>query len=284
MKNMLKYLIVLTLGVMLFASCEEDEITLSEKIVGFSQSSGLISETSTTPIKIPVYNAAKSGSGCSVNFSFSVEGVANPAVEGTDFTVVNTSNTLSFANYYATDTIIIQPIDNSIYQGNKTIKIILNEPTGGFELSEQSTYTLTVADDEHPLALILGTFTETDYVYADGSIEAVYTDAITIAAHPTDVTKVLITNFWDGGGYVIEATVNLATNSMVIAPGQLIYVSATYGNCRMVRVAGGALDYANGINCTIDASGNITTESWAARVTAGNFGVYQKSELTKTVK
>ena len=52
----------------------------------------------------------------------------------------------------------------------------------------------------------------------------------------------------------------------------------------MVRIAGGALDYANAIQCTIDANGNITTESWAARVTAGNFGVYEKAVLTKSTK
>jgi len=275
MKNILKYLLILSLGVFIFSSCEEDPITLDEKIVGFSQASGLISETSVAPIKIPVFNAAKSGSGCTVSFTFSVE--------GTDFTVVNTSNSISFDNYYDTDTIIIQPIDNSIFQGNKVVKILLSNPTGGFDLSDQSTYTLTIADNEHPLALILGTFTETDYLYSDGSIEAVYTDAITIAAHPTDITKVLITNIWDGGK-VIEASVNLATNSMTIPAGQVIYVSGTYGNCLMVRIAGGALDYANAIQCTIDANGNITTESWAARVTAGNFGVYEKAVLTKSTK
>jgi len=284
MKQIFKYILIIGLGVIVFTSCKEDPITISEKIVGFDGMSATISETSGTPIAIPIFSGSASGNGTTVTFTFSTEGINNPAIEGEDFTLVNSTNTITFDKYYGTDTIFIQPIDNDIYDKDKKVKIVLGTPTNGYELTNTSVYTLTISDNEHPLALIIGTYTEKDYLYSDGTLEATYTDAITIGPHPDDETKVIINNFWDGGGYDIEADVDLSTNSMVILPGQIIYVSGTYGDCKMVRIAGGAYDNANGINCTIDANGNIETESWAALVSAGAFGNYERSVLTKSVK
>lgn len=157
MKNIFKYLLIVSLGVILFSSCEETDIKLSENVIGLQSQSGRIGEDATAPIAIYVYNASASAS--TVNFSFSTEGIANPAVEGTDFTLVNSSKTLTFSGAYATDSILIKPIDNSSFEGNKQVIVKLSDPGTGFVLANEDTYTLSIIDDEHPLATWIGTYT-----------------------------------------------------------------------------------------------------------------------------
>lgn len=130
---------------------------------------------------------------------------------------------------------------------------------------------------------LAGTYTEVDYL-TDGSVEATYTDKIVISPVARDLSKVIITNFWDGGGYDIVASVDFDNGTISIDP-QVIYVSGTYGNCYIFpyNVSTDVVDKSGTpVAGTIGTDGVITISSWAASVSAGEFGVYLNSTLTKS--
>ena len=286
MKSILKYIPVF---IMLFVafSCEEEDPVLfkvEDSFVAFDNTAGVVPEGSPTAIEIPVSVATHKGASVTVTFEFSTEGIDNPAVEGVDFTLVNSSKTLTFAEGVGSEMIKIQAIDNGVRDLDKYVKIKIVSNSAGFDLGMAGglglEYTLTVADDEHPLALVLGNYVESDYLFPDGSLEATYN--VIVEPDPDDETKVLINNLW-GGGEIISAIVDLDNMTLTIPAGTVIYVSGTYGDCVMTRIDlnAGAYDPAGDIVCTIKANGDFTSEAWAALVAAGSFGNYLKAEFVK---
>lgn len=129
---------------------------------------------------------------------------------------------------------------------------------------------------------LFGTYTETDYDLS-GEVEAVYEGAIEIAQVPGRYNQVYISNLWDGGE-VIVGVVDFESKTISVSP-QVIYVDATYGDCYIYALE--IVDGAAAANMTIatiatyDEEGNITLGMWGARVSAGFFGRYSKSEFVK---
>jgi hypothetical protein len=147
---------------------------------------------------------------------------------------------------------------------------------GSFGKYSKSTL-IPVAND------MAGVYTEVDYK-ADGSVEATYTDKIIISPVPGELSRIKITNYWDGGNKEIYADVNFDEGTLSILP-QVIYVDATYGNCQIFpyNVEANTVDKTGTATTgTIGEDGVITINSWAAIVDAGAFGKYQKSTLTKS--
>jgi len=285
----MKYILLVIIGAALLFSCDDDYekiyINDSDSFIAFSGSSTSVAEDAANILEIPVYLSSPSAKEVTVNFEVSTEGFDNPAILGQDYQIVNSTNSIAFASGTYIQMIQIQVIDNDVRDKDKNFTISLTDPSIDINIglagNDKANINVTIADNEHPLALVIGTYAESDYAYSDGSLDNATPYGVTIAPDPDDETRVLINNFWGGGDYWIIATVDIDSKVMTILPGQIIYVDGTYGDCKAVRIAGGAYDTDNGINCTIDDSGNIVTESWAALVDAGAFGNYDRSELIK---
>ena len=110
------------------------------------------------------------------------------AVEGTHFTIEN--KTLSFSGLDgAIQKIKINVIDNDVFGGNKSFTIRLKED-GSVNLGAAKTCKVTIQDDEHPLAFILGTYgaSADSYFSSRGHFDW----DITISRDESDITKVWI--------------------------------------------------------------------------------------------
>jgi len=233
MKKILIYFASLIVGLSLFISCDDlnEPVVLkdSDKFVAFAKTTASVKENTSGQIGILVYIASPGGNGCSVDFYFDYQGINNSAIEGVDFQLVNSNKTLTFTNYYGYDTIWIDPVDNAIYEGNKTVNITLSWPTDGFSLGRESTLLLTIVDDEHPLKDWIGTFTaDAASQGSPGAWDETWT--IETAAVDGDPTSLTISGI-AGSPSKIVATFNTDDGTVTIQPGQTIdgYSYGDYG-------------------------------------------------------
>lgn len=191
---MKKLLYILAVGVLTWAmtSCEEREFIFPDDMAYASfktpDNSNTLElekfENVTEIIEIPVAVAAHQGSAVTVDFDFSTDGIENPAIEGVDYELVNSSKTLTFPNRVGVENIQIRLIDNDIVDPNKAVKIILTKSTVGFGLAEGNTeFLFKIADDEDPLAPYKGSW-------------MVEGQTITTEEHPADPTKLLINDLF----------------------------------------------------------------------------------------
>lgn len=228
-------------------------------------------------LKLPVVLAGVPGApSASVKVSV-VNDNNSTAIEGVDFTIVNKE--LSFKEGYGVDTVRINIINNDKFEGDKMFVITLEQPQNA-KLGTQKKVLVTIVDDEHPLASILGTFAAADYKLADGAIDG-DKYAVSVSAVPGSITQVQISNFW-GGGKTILANVDLAQKKISILPGQVIYVHKTYGDCKAVAIDldAGAYVPTSPIEGTISDT-EITFGAWGAKVAVGAFENYAKTVLEK---
>ncbi|HEN21300.1 MAG TPA: hypothetical protein ENN86_04745, partial [Desulfobacteraceae bacterium] len=123
MKTRINKILFILAAVVLFASCETEYIMFdsSKNFVAFTAKSVNIPEPATKAVGIPVLVTALPGSpALTVTFEFDYEGLDEKAAEeGSEFTLVNDSKTLSYPQGWGYDTIWIKPIDNDIFTGNK---------------------------------------------------------------------------------------------------------------------------------------------------------------------
>lgn len=147
------------------ASCQSvDTPMFSDKdaFVAFDSKSTSIAENAGGEVKIPVSLVASKGLGVSVGFEIDTTAYAgkNAAKEGVNYRLKNTSNTLSFTDGGEMVAYLsIEPIDNGTYDGDVCFDIKLSAPEG-CNLGANYTTTVTISDDDHPLAAagILGTY------------------------------------------------------------------------------------------------------------------------------
>lgn len=147
------------------ASCQSvDTPMFSDKkdaFVAFDSKTTSIAENAAREVKIPISLVASKGLDVSVGFEIDTTAYAgkNAAKEGVNYRL--TSNTLSFtADGEMVAYISIEPIDNDDYNGDVCFDIKLSAPEG-CNLGANYTTTVTISDDDHPLAAagILGTYT-----------------------------------------------------------------------------------------------------------------------------
>ncbi len=109
--------------------------------------------------------------------------------------------------------------------------------------------------------------------------------AVTLSQNGTEIT---ITNFAGYGG-TVKGTVNTETGAVTL-PRQSAYVSATYGNCDLVRLNDGlnSVDTVNAVTGTIDEKGVLTLDHWVLYITSGTYkgyalgGIIESSTFTAT--
>jgi len=244
---------------LLMASCvknEQPSFDDSNAFVAILQSSASIDENSADTLKIPVMLTSLSGIEGSVDFVISTDSTG-AAVEGTHYTLLNSSKTLSFTKDAPTQYILIKPIDNDTFGGDVNMTITLSGAQGAV-LGASKTCTVTISDNEHPLAFILGSF----HCVGESGFGGELDWTLTIEKDASDLSKVWISNLVPGGsGMSVYATVNDEKTTLSIPVGQDILSNSSY-DCKLEGFYGyngeEAIPAGGFITGTIDANGNIT--------------------------
>lgn len=176
-----KFIYVAVVGA-LFASCQSVETPMfsdKDAFVAFDNASTTIEENANKEIQIPVSLVASKALDVSVNFEIDTTAYAgkNAAKEGVNYRLKNTSTTLTYTSTgELVGYITVEPIDNSTYDGDVCFDIRLSSPSG-CSLGANYTTSVTIADDDHPLAAagILGTYTASGESPFEGEEGVVYT-------------------------------------------------------------------------------------------------------------
>ena len=176
-----KFIYVAVVGA-LFASCQSVETPMfsdKDAFVAFDNASTTIEENANKEIQIPVSLVASKALDVSVNFEIDTTAYAgkNAAKEGVNYRLKNTSTTLTYTSTgELVGYIAIEPIDNGAYDGDVCFDIRLSSPNG-CSLGANYTTSVTIADDDHPLAAagILGTYSVRGESPFQGEEGVVYT-------------------------------------------------------------------------------------------------------------
>lgn len=152
----MKSIYTLVAGTLLLASCAENEHPVfndNDAFVAFKSSSvGVAENVSGGQVQIPVLLTSLSGISTSVDF----EVIESTAIEGVHFSIEG-SKTLTFDKENPTQYITVNVIDNDSYDGNVSFSINLLEPQG-VNLGSDVSCSVSIEDNEHPLAFILGDY------------------------------------------------------------------------------------------------------------------------------
>jgi len=210
-------------ALMSFTSCSNDYPTFddADAFVAMTSSSAYVAETGKT-LKVPVMLTSLSGIEKTVEFSLTPDETSG-AIEGTHYKLVNSSKSLSFTKENPTQYIEFEILDNDIFEGDVRFTITLTKPDG-LNLGANKTCVVTIEDDEHPLAFILGTFTAKGTSQFDGELEW----SVRIEKDATDLNKVWITGLVDGTTSAIYGTVNADKTEISIPLEQQVHPHSTY--------------------------------------------------------
>lgn len=222
------------------ASCQSvDTPMFSDKdaFVAFDSKTTSIAENAAREVKIPISLVASKGLDVSVGFEIDTTAYAgkNAAKEGVNYRLKNTSNTLSFtADGEMVAYLSIEPIDNGTYDGDVCFDIKLSAPEG-CNLGANYTTTVTISDDDHPLAAagILGTYTASGVSPFEDDNGATFTWTCEVVKDADYVDRVWFTQIVptvSGATYKsVMGTVSADFKSITINAGQdLGTYSSTY--------------------------------------------------------
>jgi hypothetical protein len=272
MKNTYKLLYIFMMAV-IFTSCKNDPIMFdqSKTFVAFATSSAAVMETENA-LDIPVMVASVPGSpAVTVNFEVSTEGIANPAVEGTDFTIVS-GGSVDFPEGSGYAMITIHPIHNNLFTGNKSFELVLTSNSKNYPTGAENVMTITLKDNEHPLAKWIGTYLVNAVSYGNpGAWDETW--LVTTDSDPDDVTKLIITGVGAEGSGPIKATVNLEEMSISLSPGQLLGDVYGYGTIAVYKGtdAGDDVVLDQPLVGVIEEDGTIKIDLWAHYITDGQY-------------
>lgn len=194
-----KFIYVAVVGA-LFASCQSVETPMfsdKDAFVAFDNASTTIEENANKELQIPVSLVASKALDVSVNFEIDTTAYAgkNAAKEGVNYRLKNTSTTLTYTSTgELVGYITVEPIDNSTNDGDVCFDIRLSSPSG-CSLGANYTTSVTIADDDHPLAAagILGTYTASGESPFEGEEGVVYTWTCEVQKDPDYVDRVWFT-------------------------------------------------------------------------------------------
>lgn len=246
-----------------FASCDINEYPKFDNanaFVAIQQTSASISETG-EELSIPVMLTSLGGMNGSVDFEITPD-EQKGAVEGTHYTILNDSKTLNFTADAATQYIKFKIIDNDVFGGDVKMTITLKNAQG-VQLGASKTCVVTIEDDEHPLAFILGTMTAIGYNYFSDGAEEEWT--ATFEKDPADLTKVWIYNICSGGcSLPVYGIVNEEKTEIRIPVGQATANTSSHDVILEGFRDNGETDIENGdcIIGKISEDGTITIEDW----------------------
>lgn len=210
-------------AVMSFTSCSNDYPTFddADAFVAMTNSTAYVAETGGT-LEVPVMLTSLSGMEKTVEFTLTPDANAG-AIEGTHYQLLNESKSLTFTKEEPTQYIKFRIIDNDVFEGDVKFTISLSQPDG-LNLGANRACVVTIEDDEHPLAFILGTFTATGTSNFDGELEW----PVRIEKDASDLSKVWITGLVDGTTTAIYGTVNEDKTELSIPMEQQVLPHSSY--------------------------------------------------------
>jgi hypothetical protein len=197
----------------------------ASSVVGFSKTTLSINENATSG-SFNIYLGAKAGTAATdVTLEVSVEGIANPAVEGTDFTV--SSKTVSVP--VGVTAVTVTPIDNNIFQGNKQVNLIIVSNSKNYPVADQDTLTVTLIDDEHPLKAWIGTYKVAAASYGNpGAWDEEWT--VTTSAVAGKLDQLQMVGLGNGSTIPITATIDKTNLTISFKSGQPLGTAYGSGN------------------------------------------------------
>jgi hypothetical protein len=272
MKNTYKLLYIVMMAV-IFTSCKNDPIMFdsSKTFVAFTSSSASVVENENA-LDIPLMVAGIPGSpSVTVNFEVRTEGLASPAVEGTDFTIVS-SGSVDFTEGAGMANITIHPIDNDVFTGNKSFELVITSNSKNYPTGAEDVITVTLKDNEHPLAKWIGTYSVAAVSYGNpGAWDEGW--LVTTEPDPNDVTKLIITGVGAGTADPIKATINLEDMSITLSPGQSVGDVYGYGTIGVYKGtdAGDDVILDQPLEGVIQEDGTILIDHWAHYFTDGAY-------------
>ncbi len=156
MKKIISNLFILAVAMFMMTSCDDKYPIMfddSTVIVGMSNTTLSVKENATG--SFTVYLGGVTGTEATdVTLQVSVDGISQPAIEGTDFTL--SSKNVNVA--VGTASITVTPVDNDIYGGNKQFRVSIASNSKNYDLAVQESILVTIVDDEHPLKPWIGTY------------------------------------------------------------------------------------------------------------------------------
>lgn len=271
------------------ASCQSvDTPMFSDKdaFVAFDSKSTSIAENAAREVKIPISLVASKGLDVSVGFEIDTTAYAgkNAAKEGVNYRLKNTSNTLSFTDGGEMVAYLsIEPIDNGTYDGDVCFDIKLSAPEG-CNLGANYTTTVTISDDDHPLAVagILGTYTASGVSPFEDDNGATFTWTCEVVKDADYIDRVWFTQIVpteSGAVYKsVMGTVSADFKSITINAGQDL---GTYGSTYTL-----SLDFNGASSATAYVSNNtiaINTFVLASAASGGETVGYLTGVRTLTL-
>jgi len=243
-----KYILFVLIAALIFVGCDdEDVITFSnsDAFVKFEATQAFGSETGKVIKVVVQVSDVSRNEDITVDFDFNTDDIDNQAIVGDDFEVVNTSQTLTFVKGQYQDTIFIKTIDNDLYEKDKAFNIVLTSNSADYKLGLANstigtTVVCTIVDDEHPLAVWVGTY----QVFADsyGDVANGYADGawdeswvVITSTDPEDVNNLILTGI-AGSVIPITGVVDLTDNSITLTFGDTI--GDVYGEGDMALARG----------------------------------------------
>lgn len=271
------------------ASCQSvDTPMFSDKdaFVAFDSKSTSIAENAAREVKIPISLVASKGLDVSVGFEIDTTAYAgkNAAKEGVNYRLKNTSNTLSFTDGGEMVAYLsIEPIDNGTNDGDVCFDIKLSAPEG-CNLGANYTTTVTISDDDHPLAAagILGTYTASGVSPFEDDNGATFTWTCEVVKDADYIDRVWFTQIVpteSGAVYKsVMGTVSADFKSITINAGQDL---GTYGSTYTL-----SLDFNGASSATAYVSNNtiaINTFVLASAASGGETVGYLTGVRTLTL-
>ena len=220
-------IVLAALAAVALASCNNDQPEFNDKdaFVSFTDTKASVDENKAT-LEIPVQLSSLKGKEGTVDFEITPDESA-PAVEGTNYTVANASRTLTFTKESNVQNIKLNIVDLAgTFTGDLRLTIKLKNAQG-VNLGTENTFQVTIADLDHPLAFMLGTFSASGTTMRNEA----QTWTVNIAKDDKDVNKVWITNMvlnWSSPNYPIYGTVNEEKTEIRIPAYQVMAKSSSY--------------------------------------------------------
>jgi len=266
MKKYIIRLCIFLVALVFVTGCQDEYPIMYDSatsVVGFSKPSLTIIENGTAG-SVNIYLGASTGTAATdVTLQVSVEGIANPAIEGTDFTLSSKNVSVGVGETAVT----ITPIDNGVFQGNKQFNLILSSNSLGYPISAQKTATVTISDDEHPLKAWLGTFTVEAVSYGDdfyGEAPGSWDEEWTVVVTPVEGKLDQVSMLGIAGSTIpIIATIDKDALTITIAGAQVL--SDTYGNGEVTVYLGYEdMTYSetDPLTGTVKSDGTILVDGW----------------------
>jgi hypothetical protein len=269
----LPYVVLL---VVIFSSCKNEPIMFdrSKTYVGFDFTSVSISEN-TTSFQIPVMIAGLEGTGSvSVTYEVSVDGIAKPAEEGVDYTI-GSAGTVDFPKGAGYANITIHPIDNDVFTGNKSFRIVITANSKNYPIGRENTVLVVLRDNEHPLLKWIGNYSVQAVSYASpGDYDENW--LVTTEADPDNVNNLLIYGVGAEGSDTIKASLNLDDMTITLDPGQSVGDVYNYGSISVYKGtdAGDDVIQDEPIIGVIEEDGTIRIDHWGELISEGTYAGY----------